>query len=97
MIRSVSLISFKEGTDHAQREAVLAAYRKLPSLIPGIVSFEVGLDQGLLQGNAGIAVIAGFATREDFVVYSTHRAHTDVIFPVCGPVMAGWSSVQFQT
>ena len=97
MIRSVSLIDFKEGTDQARRDAVLAAYRKLPSLIPGIVSFEVGLDQGLLQGNAGIAVIAGFATSEDFVAYSTHQAHTDVIFPVCGPVMAGWSSVQFET
>jgi hypothetical protein len=96
MIRSVSLINFKEGTDQRQRDAVLAAYRKLPALIPGIVSFEVGLDQGLLQGNAGIAVIAGFASREDFLAYSTHQAHTDVIFPVCGPVMAGWSSVQFE-
>ena len=96
MIRSVSLIDFKEGTDQARRDAVLAAYRKLPSLIPGIVSFEVGLDQGLLPGNAGIAVIAGFASREDFLAYSTHQAHTDVIFPVCGPVMAGWSSVQFE-
>ena len=96
MIRSVSLINFKEGTDQGQRDAVLAAYRKLPALIPGIVSFEVGLDQGLLQGNAGIAVIAGFASREDFLAYSTHQAHTDVIFPVCGPVMAGWSSVQFE-
>ena len=96
MIRSVSLISFEEGTDQGQRDAVLAAYRKLPSLIPGILSFEVGLDQGLLQGNAGIAVIVGFASREDFVAYSTHQAHTDVVFPVCGPVMAGWSSVQFE-
>ena len=96
MIRSVSLISFEEGTDQGQRDAVLAAYRKLPALIPGIVSFEVGLDQGLLQGNAGIAVIVGFASREDFVAYSTHQAHTDVVFPVCGPVMAGWSSVQFE-
>lgn len=97
MIRSVSLISFEEGTDQGQRDAVLAAYRKLPALIPGIVSFEVGLDQGLLQGNAGIAVIVGFASREDFVAYSMHQAHTDVVFPVCGPVMAGWSSVQFET
>jgi hypothetical protein len=96
MIRSVSLINFKEGTDQGRRDAVLAAYRKLPALIPGIVSFEAGLDQGLLQGNAGIAVIAGFASREDFLAYSTHQAHTDVIFPVCGPVMAGWSSVQFE-
>ena len=96
MIKSVSLINFKEATDQEQREAVLAAYRKLPSLIPGIVSFEVGLDQGLLEGNAGIAVIVGFASREDFLAYSTHQAHTDVIFPVCGPVMAGWCSVQFE-
>jgi len=97
MIKSVSLINFKEGTDQVQREAVLAAYRRLPSLIPGIVDFEVGLDQGLLEGSAGIAVIAGFASREDFLAYSTHQAHTDVIFPVCGPVMSGYSTAQFES
>lgn len=97
MIKSVSLINFREGTEQAQREAVLAAYRKLPSLIPGIVSFEVGLDLGLLEGTAGIAVIVGFASREDFLAYSTHQAHSEVIFPVCGPVMSGYSTAQFES
>ena len=41
-----------------RREAVLAAYRKLPSLIPGIVSFEVGLDQGLLEGLVLVQLVA---------------------------------------
>jgi hypothetical protein len=54
MFKSVSLISFKEGTDQERREAVLAAYRKLPSLIPGIVSFEVGLDHCTIWPAPGI-------------------------------------------
>jgi hypothetical protein len=96
MIKHIALIHFKEGTDQAAREAVLAAFRKLPAAIPQVRSYTVGLDLGLLEGNAGLAVVGEFATREDFLVYSQHPAHTDIIFPVCGPVMSGYSTAQFE-
>jgi hypothetical protein len=96
MIKHVALIHFKEGTGQAAREAVLAAFRKLPAAIPQVRSYTVGLDLGLLEGNAGIAVVGEFATREDFLAYSQHPAHTDIILPVCGPVMSGYSTAQFE-
>ncbi len=96
MIKHVCLIHFKEGTDTVTREAVKAAYEKLPGLIPGLRSLSVGLDAGLLEGNAHLVIIGEFGSREDFLVYSQHQAHMDVIFPVCGPVMASYSTAQVE-
>ncbi|MAL96655.1 MAG: stress protein [Haliea sp.] len=96
MIRHITLIHFKDDATQEQKEAVLAAFRKLPAHIPGIVDFHTGLDLGLLEGNAGIAVQATFANTDDFLAYSTHQAHESVIFPVCGHIMAGYSTAQFE-
>ncbi len=94
MIRHVTLINFKPGTSQAQKAAVLDAFRQLPDHIPAIREFSVGLDLGLLEGNAGLAVFAGFESEADFLEYSSHPAHGTVVFPVCGPVMAGYSTAQ---
>ncbi len=94
MIRHVTLIDFKDGTTQEQREAVLAAFNELPQHIPGIRQFEAGLDLRLLEGNAGLAVHATFESQDDFLVYASHPAHGEVVFPVCGKVMAGYSTAQ---
>lgn len=96
MIQHITLIYFKDGTSEDQRQAVLAAFRKLPALIPGVKNFRVGLDLQLLEGNAGLAVLAEFDSQGDFLAYSSHAAHTEVIFPVCGEVMASYSTAQFE-
>lgn len=95
MIKHVCLITFKDDTDADTRRAVKEAYEKLPSLIPEIKSFEVGLDAGLLEGNASLAIVGEFASADDFKVYSEHPAQMEVIYPVCGPVMAGYATAQY--
>lgn len=94
MIRHVTLINFKDGTSDAQKRDVLEAFETLPSHIPEVKDFSVGLDLGLLEGNAELMVLASFDSEADFLTYSSHQAHGDVIFPVCGPVMAGYSTAQ---
>ena len=96
MIRSVTLIRFKEGTDAAAREAVRQAYLALPAHIPQLRSIQPGLDLGLLDDTADLAVVAEFATREDFLAYSKHPAQAQIILPVCGPVLAGWQTLQHE-
>lgn len=94
MIRHVTLINFKDDTSEAQKRSVLAAFETLPNHIPEVKDFSVGLDLCLLEGNADLMVLASFDSEVDFLTYSTHQAHTDVIFPVCGPVMADYSTAQ---
>jgi hypothetical protein len=96
MIRHVLLIQFKAGTDQAIRLNVKKAFEKLPSLIPQVKSYSVGLDLGLLPGNAGLAVVAEFAQQADFLAYSQHAAHAEVIYPVCGAVMESYSTAQYE-
>ncbi|WP_157976552.1 Dabb family protein [Parahaliea mediterranea] len=95
MIQHITLIHFKDGTSDERKQAVLAAFEQLPGLIPQVKAFRVGLDMALLEGNAGLAVVAEFASEEDFLAYSTHVAHTEVIYPVCGEVMASYATSQF--
>ena len=96
MIQHITLIYFKDGTDGERKQAVLEAFQQLPGLIPEVKAFRVGLDLELLEGNAGLAVVAEFASQEDFLTYSTHAAHAEVIFPVCGEVMASYATSQFE-
>jgi len=96
MIRHVTLMNFKADTDVAAREAVLHAYQRLPQLIPVIRAWSVGLDLGLLEGNASLGIVGEFASREDFLLYSQHPAQMELIFPVCGHVMESYSTAQFE-
>ena len=96
MIRHVLLIHFKPGTDAAAKTAVKAAFEKLPRLIDTVKSYSVGLDLGLLPGNADLAVVAEFASEADFLAYSQHATHAEVIYPVCGQVMASYSTAQYK-
>lgn len=96
MIQHVCLITLKEGTDEATRRAVREAYEKLPSLIPEIRSWEIALDAGLLEGNATLSILGTFDSAEDFKVYSEHPAQMEVIYPVCGPVLAGYATAQYE-
>jgi hypothetical protein len=96
MIKHVTLINFKDDTSDEQKAAVLAVFQSLPQHISEIRDYAVGLDLNLLEGNAGLAVHASFDSQEDFQVYSVHAAHGEVIFPVCGEVMAGYSTAQIE-
>ncbi len=98
MLTHLCLVTYKDpaAVDAATQAAIEAAYLKLPSLIPGIVSMKVGRDAGLLDGNADLAILATFESADAFKVYSTHQAHMDVIFPALGHHMAGYSTAQFE-
>jgi heme-degrading monooxygenase HmoA len=97
VLHHLCLITYKDAAavDAAAQKAIDAAYMKLPTLIPGIVSMQVGRDLGLLEGNADYAILATFQSEEAFTVYSTHAAHMEVIYPALGHYMASYSTAQF--
>lgn len=96
MIQHITLIYFKDDTDAARKQKVLEAFEQLPALISEVKSFRCGLDLELLEGNAGLAVVAEFLSKDDFLIYASHPAHAEVIFPVCGEVMASYATSQFE-
>jgi heme-degrading monooxygenase HmoA len=99
VLHHLCLITYNDpaAVDAAAQEAIDAAYMKLPSLIPGIVSMQVGRDLGLLDGNADYAIYATFETTAAFEAYSVHDAHMEIIYPALGPYMASYETAQFES
>jgi len=98
MLTHLCLITYKDpaAVDAAAQAKIDAAYLKLPSIIPGITSMKVGRDAGLLDGNADYCILATFESKSAFTNYSTHEAHSTVIYPVLGHLMASYSTAQFE-
>ena len=98
MLHHLCVVIYKDpaAVDQTAQQAIDAAYMKLPSIIPGILSMKVGRDLGLLEGNADYCIYATFESRDAFKAYSTHQAHMDIIFPALGHHMASYSTAQFE-
>jgi hypothetical protein len=95
MIKHVCLINFNEQYQPANLQHIIDAYNALPALIPEIKAFEVASDAGLLEGNADLVIVGEFESEKDFQTYSVHQAHTDVIFPALGHLMASYTTAQY--
>lgn len=97
MVRHLCLIKYKDAAavDAAAQTKIDAAYLKLPSIIDGLLSMQVGRDLGLLDGNYDFAIQAEFRDTDSFVAYSTHPAHGEIVFPVLGHFMESYSTAQF--
>jgi hypothetical protein len=98
VINHLCLITYKDpaAVDSVAQDAIDAAYKQLPSLIPGILSIQVGRDLALLEGNAHYGIFATFDSIDSFKAYSTHPAHMNVIYPALGHHMASYTTAQFE-
>ncbi|MCB1005458.1 MAG: Dabb family protein [Acidimicrobiales bacterium] len=96
MIRHVVLLRWTPQAGADQRQAVLDALRRLPAAIPEIDRYRLGTDLGLAEGNAGLSVIADFATVADYEVYRDHPEHQRVIAELIKPILAGRSALQYE-
>lgn len=98
MIKHLCLIKYKDpaAVDAALQARVESIYQNFVTLVPGLRRMEVGRDLCLLDGNYDLGICAEFETEEDFKAYSVHPEHMDTLFPVLGPVMESWTTVQFK-
>jgi len=86
MFRHVVLIELSPDAPEGASEAIAAALRALPAVVPGIVSYEVSVDLGLREGNAQVGVVAGFADEAAWRAYLAHPAHQAVVTDLVNPV-----------
>lgn len=96
MIQHVVLLTFVPGTTDDQRQAVVDRLRALPSTIPQIVSYHVGPDLGLADGNASLGIVAQFADERGWATYRDHPDHVAVINELIAPIKASRTAVQFE-
>ena len=97
MIRHCVMFRWNDNLSPATIGEVEAALTKLPAAITAIASYSFGRDIGVNTGNFEFAVVADFATVDDYVTYRDHPIHKQVIAEFIVPNVAARSAVQFDT
>jgi hypothetical protein len=92
--RHVVLLTLADDAPPERAGEIVAALRGLPAVIPELHGYEVGLDAGLSEGNATIAVVADTQDRGGWETYRDHPEHRRVITELIAPVLAGRVAVQ---
>ncbi|WCJ58579.1 Dabb family protein [Fontisphaera persica] len=87
LLRHVVIFKYKETVSAAEIERVEAAFRALKKSIPGIVSFESGVNVSPENLNKGFThcYILTFRTEKDrdaYLVHPEHQKFVDIVKPV---------------
>ena len=96
MFRHIVLMAFTDEATDEHREAIADALGKLPDQIPELLSYRIGLDAGLNDGNYDMAVVADFADAEGYRVYAQNAAHQQVVNDLIRPVLSRRAAVQHE-
>jgi hypothetical protein len=94
VIRHVVVARFKPDTTEYAAGEVVQKLRELPSQIPVIRGFEVGLD---MTSGKGLAIVGLFDDRASFEEYMRHSAHRAVADEFLVPITEAVSAMQFET
>lgn len=96
-MRHVVCFRFQPDTAPDQVEALATGLRELPAIIPEIAAYAVGPNLGINEGTWDFAVVADFASAEDFLVYRDHPEHQARIQALVLPITAERVAVQYAT
>lgn len=95
-IRHIVLFRFRPGTDAADIAALGAALDDLPGQIDEIRSYRHGADLSITDGTWDYALVADFASVDDYRSYATHPAHLAVIEARVAPIAEQIARVQHE-
>jgi hypothetical protein len=96
MFRHVSLLMFTPQTTQEQQQELGRQLRTLPGAIEEIRDYHVGPDAGLNPGNYQFAIVADFASVDDYLVYRDHPVHQELIEKYVQPIVASRAAVQHE-
>jgi Stress responsive A/B Barrel Domain len=89
------LMTFKDTATDEQIDAALAGLGTMPALVPGILRYEFGLDLEVMEGNPDLALIADFASEDDWRAYLTHPEHEAISATVIAPIKGTMTRIQY--
>lgn len=97
MITHVAEFTWREGVTDEQIAEVSAALATLPAIIPSLVSYRFGRDEGLAAGNADFAVVASFDDVDGWRAYDTDAEHSRIRAEIIKPLIAQRAALQFES
>jgi hypothetical protein len=93
MIRNIVLVRLKAGQDPAIVAKAQQAFLDLNC--PGTISYVIGDDLGLREGNWSFAIVADFTDAEAYRAYDKDLAHNQARAGI-GPLTEQIARVQFE-
>jgi hypothetical protein len=93
MVRNVVLVRLKAGHDPAEIAEIFEAFRSLNC--PGTLSYTIGDDLGLREGNWSFAIVADFKDADAYRAYDLDAEHNRVRARL-GPMTEQVARVQFE-
>jgi hypothetical protein len=93
MIRNVVMFRLRPGADLAEVAAVQTGLRAMD--LPGTLSYTIGDDLGLRDGNWSFAVVSDFTDTEAYRAYDADAGHNDLRARLA-PHVEEISRVQFE-
>jgi uncharacterized protein (DUF4213/DUF364 family) len=78
MLTHIVCWKYKPETTEEQRAEHIAKLKKLPNMIPNILSFDVGADILHLERSFDTGLVATYPDRDALDVYTVHPAHQEV-------------------
>ena len=94
-VRHVVLFRWAEDTTPEQVDAVVSALSSLPSIIPELRDYRVGVDLGESPGNEQFAVVADFDSVDAWRAYVANARHQEVIAELIKPILGERHAVQY--
>ena len=78
MLTHIVCWKYKPETTEEQRAEHIAKLKKLPNVIPNILSFDVGTDILRLERSFDTGLVATYPDRDALDAYTVHPAHQEV-------------------
>lgn len=95
MVRHVVLFGWKPGTTDEMIAEIEAALAELPAAVGTIAEYRFGPDIGENETSIDFAVVADFATLDDYRTYRDHPRHQSLIRELIAPVVETRCAVQY--
>lgn len=97
MLHHVVTFQLSSDAPAGQAERICEAIDALAATLPEVRSAATGVDLGLREGNASLAVVLTFDDVESFGVYADHPEHQRIIREMIAPHIDSRQPVQFTT
>lgn len=96
MIRHLVLFTWTDDTTPEHVTAIETGLRELERRVTVLQRYSFGPDIDVNQGNADYAVMAEFASLDDYLTYRDDEFHLDLIASTIAPHLAGRTAVQME-
>lgn len=95
MFRHTVMFIWNDDVTDAQIDEIAEQLDRNVAVIPEVADYRHGRDAGLADGNFDYAIVADFASADDYAVYRDHPDHQRVIADHIRPRVATRAAVQY--